>query len=568
MAATQTVAYPSQSRKPPIDHALSAHGLSAHRNLCLKPQHGVITLAGYGIRVNVDRGHLTLEDGIATDRRQCRLPRVNHGLKRLVVIGSDGMISLAALRWLADQDASFVMLERDGSVLATTGPVRSSDVKLRRAQALSLENGPALRISRDLIDRKLAGQEKVAIESLGDESAASAIQRFRSDLPAAQSIDAIRLIESQAARAYWQAWRAVPVMFPKSDLRRVPEHWLNFGLRVSPLTGSPRLAVNPANAILNYLYAMLETETRLAATTLGLDPGIGVLHVDLHYRDSLACDLMEPIRPRVDAYVLDWLKYSPLPRNHFFEQRDGNCRLMAGFASILSQTAPKWARLVAPVAEWFARAIMGETKARRNHFPARLTQQNKREARGGNSLSTAAVGLKPEKACQGCGVVIAGSATHCRSCSRENHTQELIEAAKVGRIAAQAPEAQQKRSATQQINARARYDWKSSDQPDWLTAVFYSEKVVPSLASVSATSIAKRLNVSYSYADDIRKGRVPHPRHWKVLTELTGLSKDVPDSEPKLNFNTTSKNMSASSRRVFRIGTAHAETRLAHPKRR
>jgi hypothetical protein len=28
------------------------------------------------------------------------LPRVRHGLRRLVVIGADGMVSLAALRWL------------------------------------------------------------------------------------------------------------------------------------------------------------------------------------------------------------------------------------------------------------------------------------------------------------------------------------------------------------------------------------------------------------------------------------------------------------------------------------
>ena len=77
---------------------------------------------------------LSLEDGIGPDRRYARLPRVGHGLKRLVVIGSDGMVTLAALRWLADQNASFVMLERDGSVLATTGPVRPSDARLRRAQ--------------------------------------------------------------------------------------------------------------------------------------------------------------------------------------------------------------------------------------------------------------------------------------------------------------------------------------------------------------------------------------------------------------------------------------------------
>src|SRR3954465_682043 len=85
---------------------------------------GVLTLSGFGIRVRVHKGHLEIEDGVGMERRTLRLARVGHGLRRLVIIGADGMISLAALRWLADQDAAFIMLERDGSVLATTGPVR------------------------------------------------------------------------------------------------------------------------------------------------------------------------------------------------------------------------------------------------------------------------------------------------------------------------------------------------------------------------------------------------------------------------------------------------------------
>src|ERR1700675_2121183 len=81
----------------------------------IAPQRGVVTLYGYGIKAYVDRGHLVLDDGIGPERRQGRFPRVGHGLRRLVVIGSDGMVTLSALRWLADQDASFVMLNRDGS---------------------------------------------------------------------------------------------------------------------------------------------------------------------------------------------------------------------------------------------------------------------------------------------------------------------------------------------------------------------------------------------------------------------------------------------------------------------
>src|SRR5215472_15742861 len=117
----------------------------------LQPRHGVLTLAGYGINVRVDRGHLLIEDGIGGNRSHARLPRVGHGLRRLVIVGKDGVISLAALRWLADQKASLVFLERDGQVLLTTGPVRSSDAQLRRAQELAHQSGAALEIARELI---------------------------------------------------------------------------------------------------------------------------------------------------------------------------------------------------------------------------------------------------------------------------------------------------------------------------------------------------------------------------------------------------------------------------------
>ena len=66
-------------------------------------------------------------------------------------------------------------------------------------------------------------------------------------------------------------------MYPREDLKRVPEHWKFFGQRISVLTRSPRLATNPPNAILNYCYAVLENESRLALAALGLDPSIGAV---------------------------------------------------------------------------------------------------------------------------------------------------------------------------------------------------------------------------------------------------------------------------------------------------
>ena len=206
--------------------------LPQSRNL-ITPRHGVVTLFGHGIAVHLDRGHLILKDGICGERREARLARVGHGLRRLILIGSDGFVSLAALRWLADQDAAFIMLERDGTVLATTGPVHPTDARLRRAQSLASTNGMTLEISKELIRKKLAAQEQIAKEKLNDSKAAQLISEHRVAIDDAKTIETLRLWEARAAYAYWSGWRNIPVTFPKRDLGRVPLHWQRFGARVS-----------------------------------------------------------------------------------------------------------------------------------------------------------------------------------------------------------------------------------------------------------------------------------------------------------------------------------------------
>jgi len=497
----------------------------------LTPRHGVVTLFGYGIQARVDRGHLLVEDGIGSVRRHARFPRVGHGLRRLVVIGSEGMVSLAALRWLADQKAAFVMLERDGSVLATTGPVRPSDARLRRAQALASQSGTALRIARELIDKKLVGQERVVRHKLLATETADTIARYRAELPRADSPESIRLIESQAAGVYWAAWRTLPINFPRKDEPRVPAHWCVFGTRVSPLTGSPRLAVNPPNAILNYLYAVLESESRLAAAALGLDPGIGVLHLDTPARDSLACDLMEAVRPQVDAFLLDWITREPLKREWFFEQRNGNCRLMASLAAKLSETAPTWGRAVAPIAEWVAGTLWsrGRKSTCDVALPTRLTQRRKRESKGGPPLPSPISPPRRENLCRGCGKAIQVGRINCADCAVGGATERLVNAARFGRVAARSPEARAKHVASRRRHAEACSEWDPSTQPAWLTSEVFSQQIQPLLASIPASAIRSRIGVSRWYAGRIREGYRPHPRHWLALAELVGVVPGVPN---------------------------------------
>ena len=113
---------------------------------------------------------------------------------------------------------------------------------------------------------------------------------------------------------------------------------------------------------------------------------------------------------------------------------------------------------------------------------------------------------------------------NCARCSVDDATKNMLDAAWIGRQTANGPEAQLKRANTQRKNALAQHAWKSSDQPAWLTDTFYSEKVQPVIAAMSASAIARQISVSRWYAGRIREGYRPHPRHWEALAKLVVVS--------------------------------------------
>jgi CRISPR-associated endonuclease Cas1 len=257
----------------------------------------MVVLSGFGIRVTVERGHLCLEDGVGGSRRHARLARATSGLKR----------------------AAFIAVDTDAELISAAGPFGLDDARLRRAQALAMSNGVGLTLARELIKKKLKGQMEVLEWFKDSISARVAVKLASAKLARATSIEELRFFESEAARAYWRAWENLPVRFSQRDSARIPEHWLSFGNRSSLISKpSPRRATNPANALLNYVYAILEAETRIALIRVGLDPAIGIMHFDLRARDSLACDLMEAIRPQADEYVFELVQSREFRQKDFF----------------------------------------------------------------------------------------------------------------------------------------------------------------------------------------------------------------------------------------------------------
>jgi CRISP-associated protein Cas1 len=135
------------------------------------------------------------------------------------------------------------------------------------------------------------------------------------------------LAEAQAAYAYFAAWQMLPLRWKGTGRKPIPPKWRHVVARPSMVSGRNRHATHPVNAILNYAYAVLESQVRIAAVAQGLDPTIGYLHASRPGRISMVYDLMEPLRPQVDRLVLGFLSSHTFSSTDFLLETNGVCRL-------------------------------------------------------------------------------------------------------------------------------------------------------------------------------------------------------------------------------------------------
>jgi CRISPR-associated protein Cas1 len=258
------------------------------------PKPKVVAAHGYGISVTVRRGHLIVEDGVGKHRRSRRFNRATPHFDRLVVHGHSGIISLDAIRWLSDVGASFVQIDHDAKVLATSTPGHEAKPQFLVSQIEAKTNGLGVKVMRKLITEKIDGQLKNLRYLKAKPRVVALVMNHRERARKADTFDAIRDAEKLSGKQYWGAWAGLPVQFENRDAGKIPEHWVRFNRRRSTLSEGNRKAIDPPNALLNYLFGILEAETKLTAMEIGLNPYIGVMHADLPFRASLAADLMEP----------------------------------------------------------------------------------------------------------------------------------------------------------------------------------------------------------------------------------------------------------------------------------
>jgi len=181
----------------------------------------VLVLDGYGLYLSVSRGHLLLGDGLGQHRRTRRLPRAQRTVRRIVLLGHTGQISLEAVRWCTDTGITLLQIDADGTVLLVAGPSGIDDPRIRRAQAAAADSPVGLHVARSVLAAKLEGQAAVA-DRLGESRAAGTIEALSPRLRDADTVRVCREIEADAANTYFAAWNATSPASPTTGHRSMP----------------------------------------------------------------------------------------------------------------------------------------------------------------------------------------------------------------------------------------------------------------------------------------------------------------------------------------------------------
>ncbi|MCR8547613.1 type I-C CRISPR-associated endonuclease Cas1c [Salipiger sp. P9] len=236
-----------------------------------------------------------------------------------IVCFAQATISPPLMAFCAESGISIAYLSTTGRFLARVEGPQSGNVLLRRAQHKASDSPAlALPVAQSVVAAKAANQRGLLRRVLRDygktmdpapfalldtcERRLSDAARLALDAP---DLETLRGQEGEAANAYFTAF---------------PQFIRNPGFSFANRSRRPPL--DPVNAVLSLLYALLAQDCRAACETHGLDPQMGFLHRDRPGRMSLALDLMEEFRaPLADRTCLTLLNRRQLSAGDFrFEE--------------------------------------------------------------------------------------------------------------------------------------------------------------------------------------------------------------------------------------------------------
>ena len=297
-------------------------------------------LAGHGVSLRIEAGTLLIRNGFTHYPQKQEAYRYFKGdvdlPPRIIMLDGSGSITFDVLSWLNEQKVSLVRIDWTGN--AVTVVSGDSFAANRERVAWQTETRSDRRKRMDfcnaLIAKKIEGCIQTLEESLRHSHAWDrAMKRAKDDLARLsddppQTVDELRLLEAGSAVAYFRAWYATSLLWRASARHPIPDEWRTVGPRFTRVYASgSRNASHPVNAILNYAYAVLQSQVQIKAVADGYDPMLGIMHYERDGSPAFVFDMMEPERPKVDRAVLSFLKSEALHPADFTIKDDGVVRL-------------------------------------------------------------------------------------------------------------------------------------------------------------------------------------------------------------------------------------------------
>lgn len=299
-----------------------------------------------GLAVRAEKGALILAEA---GQRVRTVPFV---LLDRVVVQSETSITSTALSHLAEAGVGVLVLSRKGLDRSATLLGRPhSDVRIRMAQyRLATDAEMRYAWAARLLRAKLEAQANAlrGVEVRGEracavERAQEGIERILAGWEDRDG-DFHELLgrEGAAAAAWFQAYAA---LLPPS---------LNFTGR------NRRPPRDPVNACLSLGYTLLHFDAIQACQIAGLDPLLGILHQPAWGRESLAADMIEPLRPLLDLWVRRLFLQQKLRKESFVTEQ-GSCHLQKSarrtFYEAWEVVAPGWRRRLQRYCGLLARSL-------------------------------------------------------------------------------------------------------------------------------------------------------------------------------------------------------------------
>jgi CRISPR-associated protein Cas1 len=304
------------------------------------PRAAVHALSGYNCSLKVRNDELVSFD--TGEERSFR--KVTHGLQAIIFLGEGGFITIDAIKWCEAQGIAICVLDWHGELVSVTQPTPPNDVSVRRAQFLA----DKVAMARAVLHQKLASQRRIG--KLSSRTFQSALAEAK----LARTVDEVVRIEGRAALEYWSNWR----FELKHKKRGWPSQWTRFEYRASLISGGPRHATHPVNAILNYAYTVAAAQLTRSLIAFGFDSTAGFLHADAQGRHSLTYDALELVRADIDARILPWVASHTWKRADFPVTPEGVVRLQPTLAAYVAQRALLEQPEIDHVMEWLKETLL------------------------------------------------------------------------------------------------------------------------------------------------------------------------------------------------------------------